>query len=72
MPDNGQHKHPGVVTEQIEVTRAVVAIVVKLVAVTHEVEEVDDGEETDGDDVANLKQPKGLIMFPSSSILFKF
>ena len=44
------------------------------VVVTHEVvkdvlEHVDDGAETDGDGVANIKQPKGLIMFPSTSIL---
>ena len=68
LPDNGQHTHPADMAVQLDVT-TVVAIVVQLVAVTHEVEEVYDGEETVGDDVANLKQPKGLIMFPSASIL---
>ena len=75
LPANGQHTHPAVLAELV--VTAVVTIVVQRVAVTDEVEVVEDGlelrvdvgAETVGDDVANLKQPKGLIMFPSASIL---
>ena len=74
LPANGQHTHPAVLAELV--VTAVVTIVVQRVAVTHEVGVVEDGLElgvdvgadTVGDDVANLKQPKGLIMFPSASI----
>ena len=72
LPDIGQHKH---VADLAELVTAVEAIVVMCVVVTHNevvknvLEQVDDGAETDGDGVANLKQPKGLIMFPSTSIL---
>ena len=67
LPDTGQHTHTAALAELC--VTAVEAIVVQRVAVTDEVEVVDDGEETVGDDVANLKQPKGLMMFPSASIL---
>ena len=71
LPDTGQHKHTAVLAELVT---AVEAIVVVCAVFTHEVvkdvlEHVDDGAETDGDGVANIKQPKGLIMFPSTSIL---
>ena len=69
LPDKGPHTHSADMAVHLDVT-TVVAIVVQLVAVmTHEVEEVDDGEETVGNDVANLKQPKGLIRFPSANYL---
>jgi hypothetical protein len=75
LPETGQHTHTAALAE-LGVT-AVGAIVVQRVAVTDEVEVVEDslelrvdvGAETVGDDVANLKRPKGLIMFPSASIL---
>ena len=74
LPDTGQHTHPAALADLG--LAAVEAIVVVCVVVTHDevvkdgLEQVDDGgAETVGDDVANLKLPKGLIMFPSASIL---
>ena len=69
LPDNGQHKHTAVMTA------AVVTIVVECVVDDALKTVVVEGDDLDRDDVVetgldtNLKQPKGLIIFPSSSIL---
>ena len=58
LPDNGQHKHPA------EIAELVVPAVVTIVA-------VDDDLDTDDETGlgTSLKQPKGLIILPSWSIL---
>ena len=74
LPDNGQHKHPAVLTELV-MTAAVVTIVVECVVDDALKTVVVEGDGLDRDEVVetgldtNLKQPKGLIIFPSSSIL---
>ena len=74
LPDNGQHKHTAVLTELV-MTAAVVTIVVECVVDDALKTVVVEGDDLDRDDVVetgldtNLKQPKGLIIFPSSSIL---
>ena len=68
LPDHGQHTHTAVLTEHLDATTDVVAIVVHHVVVVVTWLVVMTGD--DGD--AGLKHPNGLMMFPSSSIFSFF